>query len=248
MKMGVEALRRNHPRSTGALMWQLGDNWPVISNSSIDHYGRWKAVHYMARRFFDPVLLSGAVDGTQVRIFGINDLLEPVSGTLEWSLLRFDGAAVRQGAKSLTLPANQSRLLAELDLQEEIGENPEHRTYRNDSYEKASQHYLVYRFEREGAPPSRNVSFFAPPKYLQLPAPELTHTTQEENGRLVVTVKAEHFAAYVELDLSEGYARISDNYFHLLPGEERRVEVVESEVPEEELIERLRVKSLAQVH
>ena len=29
IRRGVEALRRNHPQSTGALYWQLDDNWPV---------------------------------------------------------------------------------------------------------------------------------------------------------------------------------------------------------------------------
>ena len=42
----------------GAIYWQLNDCWPVISWSSIDYYGRWKALHYYAKRFFAPVMLS----------------------------------------------------------------------------------------------------------------------------------------------------------------------------------------------
>ena len=42
----------------GAIYWQLNDCWPVISWSSIDYYGRWKALHYYAQRFFSPVLVS----------------------------------------------------------------------------------------------------------------------------------------------------------------------------------------------
>ena len=42
----------------GAVYWQVNDCWPVISWSSIDYHGRWKALHYYARRFFAPVLLS----------------------------------------------------------------------------------------------------------------------------------------------------------------------------------------------
>ena len=42
----------------GAVYWQLNDCWPVISWSSIDYWGRWKALHYYAKRFFAPVMIS----------------------------------------------------------------------------------------------------------------------------------------------------------------------------------------------
>ena len=42
----------------GAVYWQINDCWPVISWSSIDYWGRWKALHYYAKRFFAPVMIS----------------------------------------------------------------------------------------------------------------------------------------------------------------------------------------------
>ena len=42
----------------GAIYWQLNDCWPVASWASVDSFGRWKALHYAAKRFFSPVLLS----------------------------------------------------------------------------------------------------------------------------------------------------------------------------------------------
>ena len=75
IRMGCEAMRRNYPNSTGVLYWQLNDNWPVISWSSIDYFGRWKALHYMAKRFFNPVLVSGVVKDGKVLVYGSNDLL-----------------------------------------------------------------------------------------------------------------------------------------------------------------------------
>ncbi len=58
MRIAVEHWRRNRARCSGTLYWQLNDCWPVASWSSIDYYGRWKALHYAARRFYDPILLS----------------------------------------------------------------------------------------------------------------------------------------------------------------------------------------------
>ena len=58
IRYGVEHFRRNRGRCMGTLYWQLNDCWPVISWASVDYYGRWKALHYYAKRFFAPVLLS----------------------------------------------------------------------------------------------------------------------------------------------------------------------------------------------
>ena len=58
IKIGAEHLRRNRPRTMGSIYWQLNDCWPVASWSSLDYYGRWKALHYYARRFYAPLLVS----------------------------------------------------------------------------------------------------------------------------------------------------------------------------------------------
>ena len=55
IRTGVEHWRRNRHRTSGTLYWQLNDCWPVASWSSLDYYGRWKALHYMARRFYGPL-------------------------------------------------------------------------------------------------------------------------------------------------------------------------------------------------
>jgi len=58
VRTGVEHWRRNRHRTSGTLYWQLNDCWPVASWSSLDYFGRWKALHYAARRFYAPLLLS----------------------------------------------------------------------------------------------------------------------------------------------------------------------------------------------
>jgi beta-mannosidase len=253
IRRGVEALRRNHPHSTGALYWQLNDNWPVISDSSIDYYGRWKALHYYAGRFFSPVLVSGVVEeaagpidlGKQatLKLWGVNDRLADAKVTLRWRLGRFDGTVVRRGEQDMTLPANRSTKIAELDFAKEVGE-PAGETYRKKSYENRRQYYVSYELVDGDRILSSGVSFFVPQKYLALQEPEIERSLALENGKWIVTLGARRFAAYVQLGIENGYARFSDNYFHLLPGETRRVEIIESGAPVEKLRERLRVKSL----
>ena len=58
MRYGVEHLRRHRGRCMGALYWQLNDIWPTASWSSLDYYGRLKALHYVAKRFYNPIMIS----------------------------------------------------------------------------------------------------------------------------------------------------------------------------------------------
>ncbi|MEY2818054.1 MAG: hypothetical protein RL275_1517, partial [Chloroflexota bacterium] len=58
IRYGVEHWRRHTNRVSGTLYWQLNDCWPVASWASLDYFGRWKALHYAARRFYAPLMLS----------------------------------------------------------------------------------------------------------------------------------------------------------------------------------------------
>ena len=230
----------------------------MISDSSIDYFGRWKALHYFAGRFFSPVLVSGLLEEsagsvdlgkqTTLKLWGVNDRLKDAAATLRWTLGRFDGTIVRRGEKAVTLPANRSTLVTELDFAKEVGEAPGRETYRKKSYENRRQFYASYELVDGERILSSGVSFFVPQKYLGLHDPEIEHSLTLENGKWVVTLHARRFAAYVQLGIENSYARFSDNYFHLLPGETRRVEIVESEIPPEQLRDRLRVKSLHDIY
>ena len=58
IKQAIEAHRRAMPYCMGSLYWQIDDCWPVASWSSMDYYKRWKALHYIAKKAYEPVLIS----------------------------------------------------------------------------------------------------------------------------------------------------------------------------------------------
>lgn len=62
----------------GALYWQFNDIWQAPSWASIEYGGRWKMLHYFAKRFFSPVLVSPYIDqgymSTSLKIYVVNDL------------------------------------------------------------------------------------------------------------------------------------------------------------------------------
>jgi beta-mannosidase len=124
IKYAVEHWRRNRPRCMGALYWQLNDCWPVASWASIDYEGRWKALHYMARRFYAPLLVSGVEkpeDGT-VDIHAGNDLLKPFTGKLAWRVTRVDGKVVRSGTLPVMIATGTTALQTTLELADLIAQ------------------------------------------------------------------------------------------------------------------------------
>jgi beta-mannosidase len=248
MKMGCEAMRQNYPFSTGALYWQLNDNWPVISWSSIDYFGRWKALHYMAKRFFNPVLVSGVVKDGKVLVYGSNDLLQEQTCDLEWKLFRFDGTLVKSDNSKIILHANQSAILDTLDFSDFIKEVPGLSTYRKESYRNISNYFLSLNLIEDDRLLSSNVVFFVPPKYWPLKDPGLEYKLKSGPVEKKITLSTEKFAAFVELGVMDSYARFSDNYFHLIPGETKTVYVISSEVPDKEFRKRFFVRSLTDTY
>ncbi|HLN53646.1 MAG TPA: glycoside hydrolase family 2 protein [Lentimicrobium sp.] len=244
MKMGCEALRRNYPNSTGAMYWQLNDNWPVISWSSIDYFGRWKALQYMAKHFFSPVLLSGVIKEDSVIIYSSNDCLEEKKCRLEWNLSQFDGTVLRKGSKDVLLPENTSAVTDRIGLGDLAREDSTLGTYRKDSYRKREKLFFSFRLLEGDSVLSSNTLFFVPPKYLELRDPGLKFKKSVENGRIRIDLTAEYFAPYVELGINGSYARFSDNYFHLAPGEKKTVYINSSELPGEETLKRFFARSL----
>ena len=70
--MALNILEETEDVVWGLLYWQLNDCWPVASWSSIDYFGRWKALHYYAKRFFAPLLLSCKEEGILTQDININ--------------------------------------------------------------------------------------------------------------------------------------------------------------------------------
>ena len=122
IKMGAEYWRQTMPKSMGCVYWQYNDIWPGMSWSSVDYFGRWKALHYMARRFYSPMLVSGlenTTDGT-IDLFVTSDELESHHGKLSWNVTDLAGKTLRHDSMSVRIPSRNSSKVKTLNLQAEI--------------------------------------------------------------------------------------------------------------------------------
>ena len=87
----VEYWRTRRPESMGALYWQLNDLWPVVSWSSIEYDGRWKLLHYAARRFFAPQRVIVVRKDDVISVSIVNDTAAPLSGSVALRFLDWSG-------------------------------------------------------------------------------------------------------------------------------------------------------------
>lgn len=237
IKYACEHWRRSMPRGMGTLYWQLNDNWPVASWSSIDYFGRWKALHYMARKFFAPLLVSGVEDekNGQVEIHVTSDLQTEVQGILSWKVSDMNGEDIVSASKNINIASSCNNLAHTLDLQTELGKY----TPRN---------LLVWLELKSpgGRTISENLVSFAKPKHLNLALrPEISVSTQAVGDGFKVTLNARKPALYVWLELRGKDAKFSDNFISLHPGKSAEIKVImKSPVSIQEFKDALLVRSL----
>jgi beta-mannosidase len=215
IKYACEHWRRSMPRGMGTLYWQLNDVWPVASWASIDFFGRWKALHYMARNFFAPLLVSGVEDQAkgQVEVHVTSDLQKSLSGTLSWVVTSASGKTLEKGKKDLRTPTNGSRKATTLKLSHLLA-----------SY--GERDLLVWlKLKVKGQATSTNLVTFARPKQLELnEKPKVsTEIKKGENNSFIISFKSDSPALWSWIELGEIEAKFSDNFFHLRAGKTQTI-------------------------
>ncbi|NJK87570.1 MAG: hypothetical protein HC906_17925 [Bacteroidales bacterium] len=214
VKIGMEGHRRNKPWCMGSLYWQINDCWPVASWSGIDYYGRWKALHYYAKKAFSPVLVSPERDSGKIKIHAVSDLLNDQNATLKLTLLDISGNVLFEQTKDITLVQNSSSVIETLD----------EKNLLNDS--DTSSVFLNVRLIDGENLLSENNLWFAAPKNQKLIPPGLSAEINKSDEGYTIKIKTEKLARKVYLyipDDMEGF--FSDNFFDLLPGSSAEVKL-----------------------
>jgi beta-mannosidase len=208
IKIGAEHLRRQRPRTMGSLYWQLNDCWPVASWASIDYYGRWKALHYYARRFYDDVLISPFLHDDKVDVYVVSDKLQPISGTIHMRRLDFFGQVLLDQTKEVQIPAQSSAIYFNVDKATLSAKGDPRKSF------------LVFDLQVGGKQISRNLIFLDVTHNMELPvAPRIESSLSKADGGFSLTLRTAALARNVYLSLGDLDVQVSDNYFDLFPGE-----------------------------
>lgn len=227
IRYGVEHFRRHRGHCMGTVVWQLNDIWPVASWASIDYFGRWKALHYAEKRMFAPVLISCEEIGelserpfcimepgpmeVSARLCVSNETRETVQGICHWQLRSYLGEVLLSGDRQVTVEPLSSLWLDKIE-------------FTGNTRYGVQEKYFSYQLEVAGEILSEGTSLFTAPKHFRFADPALS--VCREGDTLII--RAEHYAKSVEIWGSEGYVRLSDNYFDMNPGE-KRVQILEGD-------------------
>lgn len=225
IRHGIEAHRRNRPYCMGTLYWQLNDSWPVVSWSSIDYYGNWKALHYQAQRAFAPVLLNAIKEQEQLQIYVLSDKLEAEENvTLQLKAMTFDGKTVKKETVRGMVPANNSILIYKAPYNEWAA-NP------------AQTFLLMTLKDKQGKVLSEEVYYFNYAKDQELPQASVKYKIKQTDGACEVTLTSKQLARDVFIEIPVQGARFSDNFFDLLPGQTKKVVITSPEIKKTEAAE-----------
>jgi beta-mannosidase len=209
IKIGAEHFRRSRPETMGSIFWQLNDCWPVASWSSIDYYGRWKALQYYARRFYAPMLVSPHVEDGSVKVYVVSDKTVAQPATLRVRLMDFDGKVLLEESKAMNVTPLGSNVYLEWPLKK----------LTDAGAADTSRVFVAADLAAGGVQISRNLTYLAPVKGIKLKPAILRVETTGGGGNYKVRITSPVLARSVYLSFGDLDVKVSDNYFDLLPGE-----------------------------
>ena len=218
IRHGIEAHRRNRPYCMGSLYWQLNDSWPVVSWSSIDYYGNWKAMHYQSKRAFAPVLLNAFKEGDQLCIYTLSDeLKEHKNATLQLKVMDFNGKVLNKKEVKGEVPANAS-VVFHKEAYDGLATNP------------TNTLLLMTLKNQKGEVLSEEIYYFNYPKDQELPVAKVSYKVKQMDGKCEVTLSSKQLARDLFVEIPFQGARFSDNFFDLLPGQTKKIVITSDEI------------------
>ena len=223
IRSNVEHMRRNRGKCMGSLYWQVNDSNPVISWSSLDYYNRPKALHYAAKRFYAPVLLSCLEDDTSEVILNVsNEKRKNFNGEIVWKLRTAEAAVLTEGKIDISIPSLTAKNAAKLNFSDYFLTEQDKRTK-----------YLEYSLWENGKNISCGTTIFVRPKTFCFVNPDIDVHIDEKYDRFEIILKASAFAKSVCLDLKTADCIFSDNWFDINGNEAVKIIVNKNQISEE---------------
>ena len=201
IKYGVDHWRRNRGRCMGTLYWQINDDWPAPSWSSIDYFGRWKALHYMAQKFYAPHAVSMTLEDHRCHVYFSNESFETTEYSLTLSIRDLSGNVLETYETKGNSPAFSAIETAVVDI-------CSWEDQKDDVFLEAVIHTKDQKVLKD-------VETLVPYKYLNLKNPVISTEAEETNDAFILHISSDCFAPFVAFDFDDADVIFSDNFFHL---------------------------------
>lgn len=231
IRCGVEHFRRDRGYCMGSIYWQFNDCWPVVSWSSVDCFGRCKALHYAAKRFYAPVSLGMFYDNNILTINISNETMED-----------FNGKAVIVHCDS------EFNIIKRYEIEADVSKLTAKDVFSNEIISDNLYNEFVYvdLFDDKNNFVMRNTQLFTVPKFFEWKKPNIKIDFGNTDDGVEMSVSSDVFAKSVCIDFDGFDCVLSDNYFDLT-NKEKYIIRVQTEHSAEELKNAVRVMSVYDV-
>lgn len=241
IQYGVEHWRRNWGRCMGSIYWQLNDCWPVASWASIDYYGRWKALHYGAKRFYARFMATACEKeelSTEIDYYIHNESFEERKAVLRVRLIDRDFHTLYETETEITAAAFEVKNVLPMDFAPFLAEAG-----------MKKRAVAEYSLIEDGCIVSRGTTLFVKPKYFDFKTPEYRISVTEKADGFCIHAEADTYVSYAELSLDEYDVVLEDNFFDITSEEGVDITVDKKEFPNqvtaEEVAAALHIRSVA---
>ena len=219
IQFGVEHFRRTRGYCMGSIYWQLNDCWPVSSWSSIDYFGRYKALHYFARKFYAPVAMGLFAEGNGITVNVANETMKEFKGSVKVGVMTADFGEIFSEAVEFGIGALSSADVKTFDFS--IVKSARDRYFFADLYDEAGNFV------------TRRTELGTKPKHFKWQKPNIKTEAQKTDGGVTLTLASDVFAKNVEISFAHEDSVLSDNFFDIATKDAVEIFVKTSTEPEE---------------
>jgi len=214
LKNAIEHHRIYRGICMGSLFRQIDDCWPAISWSTINYDGKWKPAQYAVKKAFSNIIIVPVSENGKIKIYGVNDSLSDVNAILQIQTMDFNGKILGIRSLNVVLPGNSSTLLWNIKQYKICPE--------------ASKQKILLRAQLTISSKviSESILYFASPKFLDLPVPDVTYEVKGSENQFTLILKTDKLAKNLFFDTKARIAKFSENNIDLLPGLEKAITIV----------------------
>ncbi len=213
ISLGMEAQRRNRDICMGSLYWQLNDCWPVASWSSIDYYGKWKALHYYTKKSFEESILSFHKKNNEIVVYFVTDKLVSEKYRYSFQLMDFSGKIYNSWTGEFNSNPNNSKVISNINLSLISPDSDYFKDKFIFSYITLDDKIITQKAE-----------YLTSSKNLKLTKPKFQYNIEIVGNNYEIKFISENLIKNLFIDSNLEY-NFSDNYFDLLPNKEKVIRI-----------------------
>ncbi|MHB9036113.1 MAG: beta-mannosidase [Armatimonadota bacterium] len=214
LRAEIERCRREKWNISDALLGMFNDSWPTISSSLADYYLRPKAAYYYAKRAFEPVIVSFKQIEDRVQVYvTTDDRLQGIDGKLLVGVMTFEACGLDVQESPVKVEPNSSNMVWESEPLDRV-------------FVDTKKQCLIAMLEVRGEIVARSVHFARPWSEIEFPLPKLlVHREQLSETTHEMVISSDAYARNLAILNLPAEARPSDNYFDVLPGEQKTITI-----------------------